>query len=263
MAHDAEPGGVRIGDAGDRRVRHDRGRVRPQLCGRAGAASPTYTELGMVSVMWSEHCSVQERRGCTSATLPTEGPRKLILGPGENAGVVDIGDGQAVGVQDRVAQPPVVHRAVPGGGHRRGRHHPRHLHDGRAADRAARLVAVRDRSDHAIDAARIVEGVVAGIAGYGNSIGIPTVGGEVAFDEAMPGTRWSTCFAWAWRPADRIILASAEGVGQPGLLRRGKDRAAMASMAPRWRPPSSTTRSELEKRPERAGRRPVHGEAAA
>ncbi len=91
--------------------------------------------------MWSEHCSYKSSR-VHLKTLPTEGPQ-VLQGPGENAGAVDIGEWTGGGLQDRVAQPSVVHRAVSGRRDRCRRHHPRHLHDGRAADRADELVAIR------------------------------------------------------------------------------------------------------------------------
>ena len=102
---------------------------------------PNLVELGIFSAMWSEHCSYKSSR-IHLKKFPTTGPR-VIQGPGENAGVVDIGDGLAVALQDGVAQPPVLHRAVPGRGDRRRRHPARRLHDGRAADGLAELAALR------------------------------------------------------------------------------------------------------------------------
>ena len=102
---------------------------------------PTLTELGIFSVMWSEHCSYKSSR-VHLKKLPTTGPR-VLQGPGENAGAVDIGDGLAAVFKIESHNHPVVHRAVPGRGDRRRRHHPRHLHHGRAADRAHELAAVR------------------------------------------------------------------------------------------------------------------------
>ena len=95
----------------------------------------------MFGAMWSEHCGYKNSRPLL-ARFPTEAPR-VLQGPGENAGAVDIGDGLARRLQDRIAQPPQRRRAVRGRGDRRRRHRARHLHDGRAADRAARLAALR------------------------------------------------------------------------------------------------------------------------
>ena len=188
---------------------------------RSSAASRTCTELGIFSVMWSEHCSYKSSR-VHLKTLPTDGPR-VLQGPGENAGAVDIGDGLARRLQDRIAQPPVVHRAVPGRGHRRRRHHPRHLHDGRAADRAAELAALR-AARPAAGTARIFEGVVAGIGGYGNSIGIPTVGGEIVFDDVLrrqPARQ--RVVPRHRRAATSIVKGVASGRRQSRLLRRRED----------------------------------------
>ena len=143
-----------------------------QLLGR----EPNLTELGMFSVMWSEHCSYKSSR-VHLQTLPTDRPARAA-GAGRERRRGGHRRRPRRGLQDRVAQPPVVHRAVPGRGDRRRRHHPRYLHDGRAADCAAELAALRPARQRR-RTRRIVEGVVAGIGGYGNSIGIPTVGGEV------------------------------------------------------------------------------------
>ena len=102
---------------------------------------PTLTELGIFSAMWNEHCSYKSSKNWLR-TLPTTGPR-VIYGPGENAGVVDIGDGLAVDLQDGEPQPPLLHRALPGRGDRRRRHPPRRLHHGRAADRGAERAPLR------------------------------------------------------------------------------------------------------------------------
>ena len=166
------------------------------------------------------------------------------------------------GLQDRVAQPSVVHRAVPGRGDRRRRHHPRHLHDGRAADRAAELAALRPagRPDGA-RTRRIVEGVVAGIAGYGNSIGIPTVGGEIAFDERYAGNPLVNVFCLGIAQADALVKGSASRRRQPGLLRRREDRPRRH---PRRDDGVGGVRREVGgEAAGRAGRRSVHGEAAA
>ena len=183
---------------------------------------PNLLELGLFSVMWSEHCSYKSSR-VHLKTLPTSGPR-VVQGPGENAGAVDIGDGLCRGLQDRVAQPPVVHRAVPGRGHRRGRHHARHLHDGRASGRAAERAALRI-ARHAAGTGGCFAGVVAGIGGYGNSIGIPTVGGEIVFDEMYAGNPLVNvlCLGIA-RHRNDIIKGAGEGHRQSGLLRWREDR---------------------------------------
>ena len=102
---------------------------------------PNGVELAMFSLLWSEHCAYKHSRKLLRR-LPTEGPR-VVMGPGENAGAVDVGDGLGGRLQGRVPQPPERGRAVPGGGHRRRRHPARRLRARRAADRDARLAALR------------------------------------------------------------------------------------------------------------------------
>ena len=136
------------------------------------------------------------------------------------------------GVQDRIAQPPVVHRAVPGRGDRRRRHHPRHLHDGRAADRAAQLAAFRIARRPGTR--RLLEGVVAGIAGYGNSIGIPTVGGEIVFEPSYAGNPLVNVFCLGIAKATDIIKGVASGVGNAVYYvgaKTGRDGIHGATMA--------------------------------
>ena len=103
--------------------------------------TPSLTELGVFSVMWSEHCSYKSSR-VWLRQLPTKAPW-VIHGPGENAGVVDIGDGLAAVFKMEIAQPPQLHRAVPGRGDRRGRHSARRVHHGCAADRQPERAALR------------------------------------------------------------------------------------------------------------------------
>ena len=210
----------------------------------ARAASPRCTELGIFSVMWSEHCSYKSSR-VHLKTLPTTGKR-VLQGPGENAGAVDIGDGLAAVFKIESHNHPSFIEPVPGRGDGRRRHHPRHLHDGRAADCAAELAALRiaRRSARAADDA----GVVAGIAGYGNSIGIPTVGGEIALRrELYAATRSSTSSASASPRPTRSSRAPRRESGTPSTTSAPRP-AATASTARRWRLPSSTT-SRPRRRP--------------
>ena len=102
---------------------------------------PTLTELGIFSAMWNEHCSYKSSRKWLG-TLPTEG-RQVICGPGENAGVVDIGDGQAVVFKMESHNHPSYIEPLPRGGHRRRRHTPRRLHYGRETDRGNEFAVVR------------------------------------------------------------------------------------------------------------------------
>ena len=227
-----------------------------ELLGR----EPNLTELGIFSVMWSEHCSYKSSR-VHLKTLPTDGPARAA-GPGRERRRRRHRRRPGRGLQDRVAQPSVVHRAVPGRGDRRRRHHPRHLHDGRAADRAAELAALRlARRPDGARTRRIVEGVVAGIGGYGNSIGIPTVGGEIVFDEIVRGQSAGQRLLPRHREGRRDRQGRRDGRRQPRLLRRRQDR-------PRRHPRrddgvGGVRRQVGREAPGRAGRRSVHGEAAA
>src|ERR1700748_654342 len=144
---------------------------------------PNAVERGVFSVMWSEHCSYKSSRKHL-AKFPTEGPR-VIQGPGENAGVVDIGDGQAVVFKMESHNHPSFIEPYQGAATGVGGI----LRD--VFTRGARPTACLDslrfgRADHP-KTRHLVEGVVAGIAGYGNAFGVPTVGGEVAFDKSYDG----------------------------------------------------------------------------
>src|ERR1700742_4053552 len=145
-----------------------------ELLGR----QPTYTELGIFSAMWNEHCSYKSSKKWLR-TLPTEGPR-VIQGPGEHAGVVDIGDGRAIVFQMESHNHPSFIEPYQGAATGVGGI----LRD--VFTMGARPVANLDsrrfgRPDHPRTAA-LLRGVVAGVGGYGNCIGVPTVGGSVGFD---------------------------------------------------------------------------------
>jgi phosphoribosylformylglycinamidine (FGAM) synthase-like enzyme len=150
-----------------------------ELMGR----EPNLTELGIFSVVWSEHCSYKSSR-VHLKTLPTSGAR-VLQGPGENAGAVDIGDGLAAVFKIESHNHPSFIEPYQGAATGVG---------GTIRDiftMGARPVALLNSlrfgpPDIPLNK-RILEGVVAGIGGYGNSIGIPTVGGEVAFDESYSG----------------------------------------------------------------------------
>ena len=144
---------------------------------------PTFTELGIFSVMWSEHCSYKSSR-VHLRTLPTTGPR-VLQGPGENAGAVDIGDGLAAVFKIESHNHPSFIEPYQGAATGVG---------GIIRDiftMGARPIALLDSlrfgSLDEPGISRLLEGVVSGIAGYGNSIGIPTVGGEIAFDPSYAG----------------------------------------------------------------------------
>ncbi len=172
---------------------------------------PNMTELGMFSVMWSEHCSYKSSR-IHLKTLPTQGPR-VLQGPGENAGAVDIGDGLAAVFKIESHNHPSFIEPYQGAATGVG---------GIIRDiftMGARPIALLDslRFGDLADSGtrRIVRGVIAGIAGYGNSIGIPTVGGEAFFDPCYAGNPLVNVFCLGIVAADGIVKGKADGVGNP------------------------------------------------
>src|SRR5262245_18494110 len=146
-----------------------------QLMGR----EPNLLELGLFSVMWSEHCSYESSR-VHLKSLPTSGSR-VVQGPGENAGAVDIGDGLCAVFKIESHNPPSFIEPYQGAATGVGGIIRDTFTMG--ARPIALLNALRFGSLDTLLARRIFEGVVAGVGGYGNSIGIPTVGGEIVFDE--------------------------------------------------------------------------------
>ena len=152
----------------------------PRRSSRSSGREPTYTELGIFSVMWSEHCSYKSSR-LHLKKLPTRSKLRAA-GAGRERRHHRHRRRLRHRLQDRIAQSPQLHRAVPGRGHRRRRHSARHLHHGRAAHRGDGFAALRPAGRSARRGARnrrILEGVVGGIAHYGNCFGVPTVGGEM------------------------------------------------------------------------------------
>jgi phosphoribosylformylglycinamidine synthase II len=194
---------------------------------------PSLTELGMFSVMWSEHCSYKSSR-VHLRTLPTQGPR-VLQGPGENAGAVDIGDGLAAVFKIESHNHPSFIEPYQGAATGVG---------GIIRDiftMGARPVALLNSlrfgpmdGAHGARTRRIVEGVVAGIAGYGNSIGIPTVGGEIAFEEPYTGNPLVNVFCLGLAKADALVKGRADGVGNPVYYvgaKTGRDGIHGATMA--------------------------------
>ncbi|MEM9862505.1 MAG: phosphoribosylformylglycinamidine synthase subunit PurL [Myxococcota bacterium] len=197
---------------------------------KALGRTPSYAEMGVISVMWSEHCSYKSSR-VHLATLPTTGAQ-VVLGPGENAGAVDIGDGYCAVFKME------------------SHNHPSFIspHQGAAtgvggilrdvftmgARPIASLNSLRfGRPDHP-RTKELVEGVVAGIGDYGNCIGVPTVGGEVQFDASYDGNILVNAFALGIAKQDELFFGRAEGVGNPVLYvgaRTGRDGIHGATMA--------------------------------
>ncbi len=195
------------------------------LIGRA----PNFTELGIFSVMWSEHCSYKSSRPYLKQ-LPTEGPR-VLQGPGENAGVVDIGDGQAVVFKIE------------------SHNHPSFIepHQGAATGvggimrdiftMGARPIALLNSlrfGDLSDPRTRyLLNGVVDGISSYGNCTGVPTVGGEIYFDACYNGNILVNAFCLGLVQTDKIFLAKAGGVGNPVIYvgaKTGRDGIHGASL---------------------------------
>ncbi len=196
---------------------------------------PTFTELGIFSAMWNEHCSYKSSKKWLR-TLPTEGPQ-VICGPGENAGVVDIGegpDGQKMAVIFKMES----------------HNHPSYIEPYQGAATgvggilrdvftmgARPVAAMNSLSFGAPDHPKtksLVSGVVAGVGGYGNCFGVPTVGGEVRFDPAYNGNCLVNAFAAGLADADKIFYSAASGVGMPVVYlgaKTGRDGVGGATMA--------------------------------
>src|SRR5437667_15571 len=172
---------------------------------------PNLTELGMFSVMWSEHCSYKSSRTFLKK-LPTEGPQ-VIQGPGENAGVVDIGDGLAVVFKMESHNHPSFIEPYQGAATGVGGI----LRDvfTMGARPVAALNALRFGAPDHPKTRHLVAGVIAGIAGYGNSFGVPTVGGEVNFHRGYNGNILVNAFAAGIARQDLIFYSKASGVGLP------------------------------------------------
>ncbi len=176
--------------------------------------SPNPLELAMYAVMWSEHCSYKSSR-LHLKRLPTEAPW-VIVGPGENAGVVDVGDGIAVAIRIESHNHPSAIEPYQGAATGVG---------GILRDiftMGARPIALMDplRFGPLEDARSrwIAEGVVSGISGYGNAVGVPTVGGEVVFDATYQGNPLVNVLCLGVLPRERLVLGQASGVGNLAVL---------------------------------------------
>ena len=192
--------------------------------------TPTYTELGVFSVMWSEHCSYKTSR-IHLKTFPTDGPR-VLQGPGENAGVIDIGDGLGVCFKMESHNHPSFIEPYQGAATGVGGI----LRDvfTMNARPIALLNSLRFGAASHPKTARLVEGVVSGIAGYGNCMGVPTVGGEVNFHSCYDGNILVNAMCVGLVEADRIFRGIAAGPGNPVLYvgaRTGRDGIHGATMA--------------------------------
>ena len=191
---------------------------------------PNLTELGIFSVMWSEHCSYKSSR-VHLRTLPTRGPQ-VLQGPGENAGAVAIGEGLAAVFKIESHNHPSFIEPYQGAATGVGGI----IRDifTMGARPIALLNSLRFGALDAPGTARLLEGVVAGISGYGNSIGIPTVGGEVVFEPSYAGNPLVNVFCLGIAKASEIIKGVASGAGNPVYYvgaKTGRDGIHGATMA--------------------------------
>lgn len=192
--------------------------------------SPNLLELGIFSVMWSEHCSYKSSR-LHLRTLPTKGPH-VLQGPGENAGAIDIGEGLAAVFKIESHNHPSFIEPFQGAATGVG---------GIIRDiftMGARPIALLNSLRFGLldepMTRHLLEGVVAGIAAYGNSIGIPTVGGEVGFDKTYAGNPLVNVFCLGVARQDDLIMGRAEGVGNVVYYvgaKTGRDGIHGATMA--------------------------------
>jgi len=175
---------------------------------------PNALELAMYSVMWSEHCSYKSSR-LHLRRLPTEAPWVLV-GPGENAGVIDVGEGIAVAIRIESHNHPAAIEPYQGAATGVG---------GILRDiftMGARPIALMDSLRFGpLDDPRsrwIAEGVVSGVSGYGNAVGVPTVGGEIEFDPTYRGNPLVNVLCLGVLPIERLVLGRASGVGNLAVL---------------------------------------------
>ncbi len=191
---------------------------------------PTFTELGIFSAMWNEHCSYKSSKKWLR-TLPTTGPQ-VICGPGENAGVVDIGDGQAVVFKMESHNHPSYIEPYQGAATGVGGILRDVFTMGARPIAAMNALSFGDPSHP--KTAHLVKGVVEGVGGYGNAFGVPTVGGEVRFHRAYNGNCLVNAFAAGLAQADQIFYSAASGVGMPVVYlgaKTGRDGVGGATMA--------------------------------
>ncbi|MEJ1996062.1 MAG: phosphoribosylformylglycinamidine synthase subunit PurL [Limibacillus sp.] len=191
---------------------------------------PNLLELGIFSVMWSEHCSYKSSKRWLK-TLPTSGPQ-VIQGPGENAGVVDIGDGQAVIFKIESHNHPSFIEPYQGAATGVGGI----LRDvfTMGARPIANLNALRFGDPSHPKTRHLLAGVVAGIGGYGNCVGVPTVGGEVNFHPAYNGNILVNAMTVGLADSDKIFYSKATGIGNPVVYvgsKTGRDGIHGATMA--------------------------------
>ncbi|MFT6451597.1 MAG: phosphoribosylformylglycinamidine synthase [Halocynthiibacter sp.] len=191
---------------------------------------PSFTELGIFSAMWNEHCSYKSSKKWLR-TLPTEGPQ-VICGPGENAGIVDIGDGQAVVFKMESHNHPSYIEPYQGAATGVGGILRDVFTMGARPIAAMNSLSFGEPAHH--KTRQLVHGVVEGVGGYGNCFGVPTVGGEVRFHSAYNGNCLVNAFAAGLADTDKIFYSAASGVGMPVVYlgaKTGRDGVGGATMA--------------------------------
>ncbi|MCF6272779.1 MAG: phosphoribosylformylglycinamidine synthase subunit PurL [Rhodobacteraceae bacterium] len=191
---------------------------------------PTWTELGIFSAMWNEHCSYKSSK-LWLKTLPTEGPQ-VICGPGENAGIVDIGDGQCLVFKMESHNHPSYIEPYQGAATGIGGI----LRD--VFTMGARPIAAMNALSFGEPShpktRQLVHGVVEGIGGYGNCFGVPNVGGETRFHKSYNANCLVNAFAAGLADTDKIFYSAASGVGMPIVYlgaKTGRDGVGGATMA--------------------------------
>ena len=213
-----------------------------EICRRLGR-SPNRAELGMFGVMWSEHCCYRNSRPLLQG-FPTTGPR-ILVGPGENAGVVDLGEGQRLAFKIESHNHPSAVEPFQGAATGVGGI----LRDifTMGARPIALLNALRFGPLEDERNVGLMEGVVAGIAHYGNCVGVPTVGGEVAFDASYSGNPLVNAMALGLMETEEIVCSGARGIGYPVVYvgsTTGRDGMGGASFAS-----AELTEASLDDRP--------------
>ncbi|EIE51982.1 phosphoribosylformylglycinamidine synthase [Salipiger aestuarii] len=191
---------------------------------------PTFTELGIFSAMWNEHCSYKSSKIHLKG-LPTSGPQ-VICGPGENAGVVDIGDGQAVVFKMESHNHPSYIEPYQGAATGVGGILRDVFTMGARPIAAMNSLSFGDKNHP--KTRQLVHGVIEGVGGYGNCFGVPTVGGEVRFHPAYNGNCLVNAFAAGLADTDKIFYSAASGLGRPVVYlgaKTGRDGVGGATMA--------------------------------
>ncbi|RXJ96751.1 phosphoribosylformylglycinamidine synthase II [Arcobacter sp. AHV-9/2010] len=209
---------------------------------------PNYVEVGIFSAMWSEHCSYKSSKKYLSG-FPTKAPW-VIQGPGENAGVIDIGDGYAAVFKMESHNHPSFIEPYQGAATGVGGILRDVFTMGArpvASMNSIRFASIEGNSETAKKHRYLLKGVVAGIGGYGNCMGVPTIGGETSFEECYAGNNLVNAFTLGLAKADEIFYGRAEGIGNPVIYvgsKTGRDGLGGAVMSS-----ASFTEDSESKRP--------------